>query len=271
MASPRATGRQEPPPLTDAGAIARYKRAAARAAAEMVADGMRVGLGSGSTVAYLLPALGERELRGVACVATSPATARTARELGLAVELDEVGELDLAIDGADQIDPRGWLIKGGGAAHTREKIVAAAARRFVVIASAEKAVAQLRPPVPLELVRFGVQTTLRALGESTLRAPMPSAGEAERAISPPATSTAGEDAGAQRPQPHGCQESPDGGVIADYLGAVVDPRELAARLSATPGVVEHGLFAPEMVSLILIGGESGVERRAGAKPDAAPA
>jgi ribose 5-phosphate isomerase A len=240
MASSRATGRQRKPPLNDADAIARYKRAAARAAAELVDDGMRVGLGTGSTVAYLLPALGERKLQGLACAATSPATARAARELGLAVhELDELGELDLAIDGADQIDPRGWLIKGGGAAHTREKIVAAAARRFVVIASAEKAVTRLGPPVPLELVRFGVQCTLRMLGQVT-------------------------------PRTHndGLLESPDGGVIADYVGAVGDPRELAARLSATPGVVAHGLFPPEMVSLILIGGERGVERRAGGKPEA---
>lgn len=241
MASSGATGRQAQPSLNDAKAIARYKRAAARAAAELVCDGMRVGLGTGSTVAYLLPALGERKLQSLACVATSPATARAARELGLAVhELDELGELDVAIDGADQIDRRGWLVKGGGAAHTREKIVAAAARRFVVIASAEKAVTRLGPPVPLELIRFGVHSTLRALGQVELRA-----------------------------HADGLLESPDGGVIADYVGPVGDPRELAARLSATPGVVAHGLFPPEMVSLILIGGELGVERRAGGKPEAA--
>jgi ribose 5-phosphate isomerase A len=197
----------------------------------MVSDGMRLGLGSGSTVAYLLEALGERGPRETVCVATSPATERAARALGLTVKgLDEVGELDMAIDGADQIDPTGWLIKGGGAAHTREKIVAAAARRFVVIVSAEKAVAQLAPPVPLELVRFGVQSTLRALGQASLR---------------------------------DVPQSPDGGLIADYLGPVENPAELAARLSATPGVVEHGLFAPELVSVILIAGEGGVESRAG--------
>ena len=90
---------------------------------------MRVGLGTGSTVAFLLPALAARGLRGLRCVATSPATAQAARALGLTVEdLDAVGELDIAIDGADQVDPRGWLVKGGGAAHTREKIVAAASR-----------------------------------------------------------------------------------------------------------------------------------------------
>ena len=205
MASPRATGRQRPPQLSDADAIARHKQAAAQAAAELVTDGMRVGLGTGTTVAYLLPALAERGLRELTCVPTSPATERAARQLGLAVR-----ELDVAIDGADQIDPRGWLIKGGGAALTREKIVAAAARRFVVIASAEKAVRALGPPVPLELVAFGVRHTLAAIGEARLRA--------------------------------GTRASPDGGLIADYLGAVGDPGRLAARLGAVPGVVEHGLF-----------------------------
>jgi ribose 5-phosphate isomerase A len=122
--------------------------------------------------------------------------------------------------------------------------VAAAAKRFVVIASAEKAVQRLAPPVPLELMRFGLHGTLRALAHARLRPP-PSSG---------ASSTSGLS-----------QESPDGGLIADYLGPVGDPRALSARLSATPGVVDHGLFAPEMVSLILIAAESGVERRAGAK------
>ena len=236
MASSGASARrQQQSPLSDDGDVERHKRAAARAAAEMVKDGMRVGLGTGSTVAHLLGALSERELREVICVATSPATQRAARALGLMVrKLDQVGELDMAIDGADQIDPSGWLVKGGGGAHTREKIVAAAARRFVVIASAEKAVAELAPPVPLELMRFGVQSTLKMLAHARLR---------------------------------DGEESPDGGLIADYFGPVGEPRELSARLSATPGVVEHGLFAPEMVSVILIAGENGVERRAGAKQE----
>ncbi len=236
MASPGATPRQRVEQLSDEAAISGEKRAAATAAAELIEDGMRVGLGSGSTVAYLLPAIAARGCTGLRCVATSPATEAAARALGLTVEaLDEVGELDIAIDGADQVDPRGWLVKGGGGAHTREKIVAAAARRFVVIASANKAVAELAPPVPLELVPFGAGRTLLSVDPARLR---------------------------------GVEPSPDGGLIADYLGPVGDPRELAARLSATPGVVEHGLFAPEMVSLILIAGEGSVERRRGAKPEA---
>jgi ribose 5-phosphate isomerase A len=233
MAPSRATERQQQPPLSYESAVSGQKRAAAGAAVELVEDGMCVGLGTGTTVAYLLPELaaGRKRLR---CVATSPATELAARALGLTVEaLDDVGELDIAIDGADQIDPRGWLVKGGGGAHTREKIVAASARRFVVIASADKAVEELAPPVPLELVAFAVEHVLAATGCARLR-------DVER--------------------------SPDGGVIADYLGPVGDPRELAARLSAIPGVVEHGLFPPEMVSLVLIAGEGPIERRVGAKP-----
>jgi ribose 5-phosphate isomerase A len=204
------------------------KQAAAQAAAALVNEGERVGLGTGSTVAHLLPALAARGL-DIRCAATSPATERAARELGLVVEdLDELGRLDIAIDGADQIDPQGWLVKGGGGAHTREKIVAAACERFVVIASAEKAVLSLRPPVPLEILRFGARATLLEIGDAVLREAPP---------------------------------SPDGNLIADYLGAIEDPRKLAARLSQTPGVVDHGLFAPELVSDVLIAGPGSVEHR----------
>lgn len=219
-----------------AGDVEEFKRTAARAAAMLVEDGMRVGLGTGSTVAHLLPALAERGLRGLRCVATSPATAQAAAPLGLhVVELDELdGELDIAIDGADQIDPRGWVVKGGGAAHTREKIVAAAARRFIVIASIDKVVPALAPPIPLEILRFGSLATLAALSPARLREVPP---------------------------------SPDGNLIADYLGAVDDPGELSIRISQTPGVVEHGLFAPQMISEILIAGEDGVQRRPCGEPD----
>ncbi|MDQ1741595.1 MAG: ribose 5-phosphate isomerase [Pseudonocardiales bacterium] len=204
------------------------KRAAADAAAALVEDGSTVGLGTGTTVAYLLPALARRELT-LRCVATSIATEVAARGLGFTVEpFEQLDRLDIAIDGADQIAPDGWLVKGGGGAHTREKIVAAAADRFVVIASGDKVVDALGPPVPLELLAFGIPATLRALGEAELRhVPL----------------------------------SPDGGAIADYVGDVGDPAALAARLAATPGVVDHGLFAPELVADLLIARGEEIEHR----------
>jgi ribose 5-phosphate isomerase A len=204
------------------------KRLAAEAAAALVQDGARVGLGTGSTVAYLLPALAARRLR-LRCVATSPATAEAARRLGLPVEpFDALDRLDIAIDGADQIAPDGWLIKGGGGAHTREKVVAAAAERFVVIASSNKPVPRLTPPVPLELLAFGLPATLRAVTPATLRGGPP---------------------------------SPDGGVIADHHGEIGDPAELAARMDAVPGVVGHGLFPPALVTDVIIGRGTQVEHR----------
>jgi ribose 5-phosphate isomerase len=144
--------------------IEREKQLAAMAAAELVEDGMRVGLGTGSTVWYLLPALAARGL-DLRCVSTSPATEHAARDLGIHVEAfsgaDALPRLDIAIDGADQVAPSGWVVKGGGAAHTREKAVAAAAERFVVIVSSDKIVERLSPPVPLELMVFGLGATWR--------------------------------------------------------------------------------------------------------------
>jgi ribose 5-phosphate isomerase A len=200
------------------------KRDAARYAAGLVEPGMRVGLGTGTTVSHLLPALAERDL-GLRCVATSPATEAGARALGLEVEpFDAIDELDIAVDGADQIAPDGWLTKGGGRAHTREKLVATAARRFVVIASSDKVVSELTAPVALELFAYGLGATLRRLGEARVREGPP---------------------------------SPDGGVIADWWGPVGDPGELARRLEAEPGVAGHGLFPPSLVTDIVVatGGE----------------
>ena len=182
---------------------------------------MAVGLGSGSTVNRLVEVLAESP-PAATFVAASLATAEAAAAAGLrVVPLDELRELDLAIDGADQVDPERWLIKGGGAAHTREKIVAAAARRFVVIVSSDKLVERLRPPVPVEILAFAPETTLAAIGEARLRP--------------------------------GTPPSPDGGLIADYLGPVDDLRELASRLDRTPGVVAHGLFPPETVDQVIVG------------------
>src|ERR1700759_723934 len=147
------------------------KRIAAEAAAELVESGMTVGLGTGSTVAHLLPAIAARSLTDVRCVATSVATEEQARGLGIPVEeFDRLERLDIAIDGADEIRPDGWLIKGGGGAHLREKIVAAAAERFVVIADSSKTVDDFTWPIPLELFAFGLESTLARLGaDVTLR------------------------------------------------------------------------------------------------------
>jgi ribose 5-phosphate isomerase A len=209
------------------------KRTASEAAAAIVEDGSTVGLGTGSTVGHLLRALARRKLR-IRCVASSPATEQVARSLGIPVEsFDRLDRLDLAIDGADQIDRAGWLVKGGGGAHTREKIVASAAERFVVIASSDKLVEALSPPVPLELLAYGVSATLRRLEHAVLRDVPP---------------------------------SPDGGLIADYHGLIGDIAALATRLDATPGVVDHGLFPPALVSEILIARGSNVERIAPPDP-----
>jgi ribose 5-phosphate isomerase A len=207
--------------------VEQEKQLAAAASAELVEDGMTVGLGTGSTVAYLLPVLARRGL-GIRCVATSPRTEDAARALGIRVEpFDSIDRFDIAIDGADQIAPDGWLVKGGGAAHTREKLVEAAADRFVVIADSSKTVQALHPPVPLELLAYGLASTLRRLGPVELR---------------------------------NVARTPDGGVIADYRGPIGDPATLAARLSATAGVVEHGLFPPSMVSEIVVARGTQVDR-----------
>jgi ribose 5-phosphate isomerase A len=209
------------------------KKLAADAAAELVEDGMRVGLGTGSTVAHLLPAIAARQLKDLRCVATSVATEEQAKELGIPVEpFDRLDRLDIAIDGADQVAPDHWLVKGGGGAHTREKIVAATAERFIGIADSSKTVHRIESPIPLELKRFGLASTLERIGSEL--------GEV-----------------AVRPD---CPPSPDDGVIADYGGPVHEPGQLAARLALTPGVVDHGLFPAGMVSAVLIGRGDSVER-----------
>ena len=204
------------------------KREAAQAAANLVQDGQLVGLGTGSTVAYLLPALAQRRL-AIRCVATSPHTEAVARELGLEiVPFTGIERLDIAIDGADQVDSDGWLVKGGGGAHTREKVVAVAAARFVVIVSSDKAVERIGPPIPLELLEFGIDATIAALGSVSLR-----------------------DVAA----------SPDGGVIADYLDRFEDRAALATRLDSVPGVIGHGIFAPQLWADVLIARGGEIEHR----------
>ena len=198
----------------------------------LVPRGATVGLGSGTTVAHFLAALARRNLE-LTCVATSPTTEERARTLGLSVQpFDRLDRLDIAVDGADQVDSDLWLVKGGGAAHTREKVVAASAERFVVIVSSDKVVDRVGPPVPLEVLRFGLAATLRRLGEL---------GEAVVREGVPVTA--------------------DGNVLVDFLGKVGDPNELASVLAAVPGVVEHGLFPPSLVSEVLVGlADGSVER-----------
>jgi ribose 5-phosphate isomerase A len=206
--------------------VEQEKQVAADAAAQLVEDGMTVGLGTGTTVAFLLSALWRRKL-SIRCVASSPRTEAAARDLGLRVEsFETVSHFDVAIDGADQVSPDGWLVKGGGAAHTREKLVAVSADRFIVIVDSTKPVPALHPPVPLELMAFGLESTLRRLGQVTRRAvPL----------------------------------SPDGGVIADYTGSFDDPATLAGFFESTPGVVAHGLFPPSLVTTVLVGRGASVE------------
>ena len=208
----------------------REKKLPARAAAALIEEGMTVGLGTGSTARHFLRALAARDL-DLECVATSPATEAAAFELGLRVKPFSTGSklarLDIAVDGADQVARDGWVVKGGGGAHTREKIVAAAAERFIVIVSSDKLVDEIEPPIPLELLAFGVEATVARLGTTRIR---------------------------------DAQSTPDGGLLADWIGSLDDPAKLAALLAATPGVVEHGLFPPDLVSEVLVGRGDTVER-----------
>ncbi len=208
--------------------VAAAKRAAAEQAAALVEDGQTVGLGTGSTVFFFVEALAARGLQGIRCVSTSRETERQARELGLPIEpFDALDRLDIAVDGADQVAPDGWLIKGGGGAHLREKIVAQAADRFVVIVDESKIVPRLHPPVPLELFAFGLQATLRLCG------------------------TLGHVALRDAPR------SPDDGIIADLEADPADPAALAAALDAIQGVAGHGLFAPAARQDVVVGGRAG--------------
>lgn len=201
-------------------------REAAEAAAALIEPGMRVGLGTGRTVAWLLRALADRRVDGLRCVGTSPETEQVARTLGISVEpFDQLDRLDIAIDGADQVSVDHWAVKGGHGAHLREKIVAAAADRFVVIVSADKLVDAVHPPVPLELTRFGLAATLRRLEYAQLR--------------PDAAPT------------------PEGGVLADYVGAFSDPATLATELDQVPGVTGHGLFPPALIADVIVGHGAG--------------
>jgi len=210
---------------------AKAKEAAGRKAAEYVRDGMRVGLGTGSTVHFTIVALGERH-PDITCVATSERTAALATELKLKVVApDDALRLDLAIDGADEVDARFNLIKGGGGAHTREKIVAGMAARFIVVVDEGKLVETLGAfGLPLEVLPFApavVAEQVRALGAAAVT---------------------------RRAAP-----SDNGNPLFDAdFGRIADPAALAARLAAIPGLVEHGLFLAPMVERVIVAGAAGV-------------
>ena len=204
------------------------KIAASSRALDYVRDGMRLGLGTGSTASAFVALLGERVAQGlrVVGVPTSERTAAQARSLGISLAtLDEEPMLDLTIDGADEYDPAMRLIKGGGGALLREKITAAASKRMIVIADAGKAVDVLgRFPLPVEVNRFG----LRATRDAVIR-------EASRC------GCVGE---VVLRQHLGREFVTDGGhlILDCHFGRIAAPEDLSARLFAVPGVVEHGLF-----------------------------
>ncbi|MBM3492452.1 MAG: ribose-5-phosphate isomerase RpiA [Alphaproteobacteria bacterium] len=218
------------------------KRAAAGAAVELVEPGMRLGLGTGSTAEHFIRLLAERVAGGleVRAVATSERSAGLAARLLIPLaDLHELPALDLAVDGADEIDPALNLIKGGGGALLREKIVAAAARRFVVVADRSKCVSVLGSfALPVEVVGFAVGPLLGRLGALAGPARLRRLADGRPFVT---------DEGHQ--------------LLDCACGAIANPARLACELAALPGVVEHGLFVG-MAAEALIGDADGrVERR----------
>jgi ribose 5-phosphate isomerase A len=214
------------PPQPSATDLAKF--AASAGAVGMVRDGMRLGLGTGSTAEWMVRLVARRARREglrLICVPTSGRTAALARRLGLSVvDLDQAGWLDLTIDGTDEFDPAFNLIKGGGGAHLREKIVAAASEQMVVIADVGKRVARLGAfPLPVEIIPFGAAVTLRHIG-----ALLHEAGLGHAIV---------------RLRADGGFRTDEGNLIADlHLGAIDDAPALAAALAQVTGVVDHGLF-----------------------------
>ena len=222
------------------------KRAAAERAAALVEDGMRLGLGTGSTAKHFVALLGERVRAGlrVVGVPTSEVTRAQAEAEGIPLTtLDETPALDLTVDGADELDDKLRLIKGGGGALLREKIVAAASRRMIVIADTTKRVEKLgRFPLPVEVVPFGVEATRLAV----IAACKGASAQGEARL---------------RSAANGRPFHTDGGhLILDLdLGRIDEPEALAGRLVAVPGVVEHGLFIGLATGAILAGENGLVE------------
>jgi ribose 5-phosphate isomerase A len=215
------------------------KRISGEAAAELVEAGMVVGLGTGSTAAWFVKALAARKL-DIRGVPTSEATANLARELGMTLAaLDDVGSIDLTVDGADEVGPGLSLIKGGGAALLREKLVWEASKRCVVIADAAKKVDHLgKFPLPIEVVRFGHVHTGHRLADIA----------AEFDLLPPRL----------RMADRGIVVTDGGNVIYDLpSGVIAEPAALAAALKTVTGVVDHGLFL-DLADEALVGTDQGV-------------
>jgi len=223
---------------------AALKRAAAAKALDYVENNMKLGLGTGTTAEAFLDVLAPRVRGGLTItgVATSERTAIKARNLGITVgELDQVGDLDLVIDGADEADADLNLIKGGGGAHLIEKIVATSSKKMVVIADGSKLVKRLgKYPLPVEVVKFGHATTARRIAET--------AKKLRRDITP-----------ILRMKDNAPFVTDSGNFIYDCaFESIVNPAKLATALSVIPGVVEHGLFVGIATTLILAR-ETGVE------------
>ena len=218
------------------------KRRAGEAAAERVEAGMIVGLGTGSTAAWFVRALAARELPDLRCVPTSEATAELARELGLPLStLEDTPRIDLTVDGADEVGPGLALIKGGGAALLREKLVWEASARCIVIADAAKVVKTLgRFALPIEVVAFGHKTTANRIADVLV----------DHDIAMPAR---------VRQAQRGLVRTDGGNLIYDAAcGAIHDPARLADDLKLITGVVEHGLFL-DLADEAIIGVDGGVE------------
>lgn len=221
-----------------------YKKAAAAAALELVTDGMKVGLGTGSTAALFIDMLGERVRDGldVVCVATSTESEAQASKYGIELtSLDEEPFLDLTVDGADEIDPDLRLIKGGGGALLREKIVAMASDQMVVIADESKMVKNLgKFPLPVEVDRFGLRATMEMIAALTDELGL----RHELAV---------------RETEEGGFFVTDGGhhIIDCSYGLIPDPEELADCLAMLPGVVDSGLFIG-IAEKAFLGGPDGV-------------
>ena len=219
------------------------KRNAGEAAAQCVEAGMVVGLGTGSTAAWFVKALAARGLPGLRCVPTSDRTADLARDLGLTLStLEDTPRIDLTVDGADEIGPGLALIKGGGAALLREKLVWEASDRCIVIADQAKVVPVLGAfPLPIEVVAFGHKTTANRLADVLI----------DHDISQPAR---------VRQADRGLVRTDGGNLIYDAAcRAIHDPARLADDLKLITGVVEHGLFL-DLADEAIIGGDAGTER-----------